>query len=154
MVVARSNLCRQRVLTSHFGVARPVISMIGLRRSGRRSADHDRGSLREHGQNRIDQGKWEVSRGHSRQRRDHLRAASDRFRTTDQPYGVRTQRNHPPRRSEAGLTGRMIPNLDLPRRVELIKNADLGRQAAWWIDRVILLMNGDAMSEQQGEGER
>jgi len=42
-------------LTSHFGVARPVTPVTGLRRSGwRRSVDHDRGSLRELGQNRFD----------------------------------------------------------------------------------------------------
>jgi hypothetical protein len=41
-------------LTSHFGVARPVTPMTGLRRSGwRRSVDHDRRSLRELGQNLI-----------------------------------------------------------------------------------------------------
>src|SRR5512144_886809 len=44
-----------RGLTSHFGVARPITVVIGLRRSGwRRSVDHDRRSLRELGQNRVD----------------------------------------------------------------------------------------------------
>ena len=42
-------------LTSHFGVARPFTAVIGHRRSGwRRSVDHDRRSLRELGQNRVD----------------------------------------------------------------------------------------------------
>ena len=37
-------------------VARPVASVTGLRRSGwRRSVDHDRESLRELGQNEVDQ---------------------------------------------------------------------------------------------------
>ncbi len=45
-------------LTSHFGVARPVASVTGLRRSGwRRSADHGRGSLRELAQDRVSQRK-------------------------------------------------------------------------------------------------
>jgi hypothetical protein len=44
-----------RGLTSHFGVARPFSVVTGLWRSGwRRSVDHDRGSLRELGQNRVD----------------------------------------------------------------------------------------------------
>ncbi|MCA1605326.1 MAG: hypothetical protein LC775_07620, partial [Acidobacteria bacterium] len=45
-------------LTSHFEVARPVASVTGLRRSGwRRSADHDRRSLRKLGQNQVSQRK-------------------------------------------------------------------------------------------------
>src|SRR5512132_357856 len=44
-----------RGLTSHFGVARPITEVIGLRRSGwRRSVDHDRKSLREHAQKQVD----------------------------------------------------------------------------------------------------
>ncbi len=49
-------------LTSHFGVARPITLVIGLRRSGwRRSVDHDRRSLRELGQNRVDHPKAQLS---------------------------------------------------------------------------------------------
>ena len=50
------------VLTSHFGVAQPVAWRAGLWRSGRRrSADHDRRSLRERAQMQAGQGKVQVS---------------------------------------------------------------------------------------------
>jgi hypothetical protein len=49
-------------LTSHFGVARPITLVIGLRRSGwRRSVDHDRRSLRELGQNQVDNPKAQLN---------------------------------------------------------------------------------------------
>ena len=60
------------LMTSYFGVARPVATAIGHRRSGRRRyADHDRRSLRKLAQDRVDQGGRPV--GHN-----ILRAASDR----------------------------------------------------------------------------
>jgi hypothetical protein len=84
-------------MTSHFGVARPVATAIGHRRSGWwRSADHDRRSLRELAQDLVDQGDRPV--GHN-----ILRAASDR----PPPHWNRnlgSQTGPAPRRSEAGLT--------------------------------------------------